>query len=137
MQLPKNVTKCLLFIIIHIFSIYSFYNQPVLFAQLENVNKLWNNNRTEHVNERNQNKNKTKSRHIQTDHALYYSILSEKNVMVSLKDGFTAWSQSQKEDFLSTKYSLAQHDGVNPIFFSKKNKDWTSRTLVNLVTPYV
>ena len=89
------------------------------------------------MNERNQNKNKTKSRHIQIDHAFYYSILSENNVMVSLKDGFTAWSQSQKEDFLSTKYSLAQHDGVNPIFFSKKNKDWTSRTLVNLVTPYV
>ena len=89
-QLSRNITKCLLFIIIHIFSIYSFYNQPVLFAQLENVNKLWNNNRTEHVNERNQNKNKTKSRHIQIDHAFYYSILSENNVMVSLKDGFTA-----------------------------------------------
>ena len=25
--------------------------QPVLFAQLENVNKLWNNNRTVQVNE--------------------------------------------------------------------------------------
>ena len=40
---------------------YPFCNQPVLFAQLDNVNKLWNNNRAVHVNERNQNKNKTKT----------------------------------------------------------------------------
>ena len=44
---------------------YSFCNQPVLFAQLENVNKLWNNNRNVHVNKRDRNKNKTKSHHIQ------------------------------------------------------------------------
>ena len=43
---------------------YSFCNQPVLFAQLDNVNKLWNNSCTVLVTERNQNKNKTKSRHI-------------------------------------------------------------------------
>ena len=36
--------------------------------------KLWNNNRTVHVNERIQNKNKTKSCHIQIDHAFYCSI---------------------------------------------------------------
>ena len=53
---------------------YSFSNQSVLLAQLENVNKLWNNNCTVHVSEQNQNKNKTKSRHIQIDHAFYCSI---------------------------------------------------------------
>ena len=53
---------------------YSFSNQSVLLAQLENVNKLWNNNCTVHVSEQNQNKNKTKSRHIQIDHAYYCSI---------------------------------------------------------------
>ena len=53
---------------------YSFSNQPVLFAQFENVNKLWNNNLTMHVNERNQNKSKTKSSNIQIDHAFYCSI---------------------------------------------------------------
>ena len=53
---------------------YSFSNQSVLLAQLENVNKLWNNNRTVHVNEQNRNKNKTTSRHIQIDHAFYCSI---------------------------------------------------------------
>ena len=42
-----------------------------LFAQLENVNKLWNNNRAMHVNEQNQNKNKTKLCHIQIDHGFY------------------------------------------------------------------
>ena len=68
---------------------HSFCNQPVLFAQLENVNKLWNNNRAVHVNKKNQNKNKTKSRHIQIDHAFYCSNQSANNVMVSLKDGLT------------------------------------------------
>ena len=53
---------------------YSFCNQPVLFAQFENVNKLWNNNRTVHVNKQNKNKIKTNSRHIQVDHAFYCSI---------------------------------------------------------------
>ena len=43
---------------------FSVCNKPVLFAQLENVNKLWNNNRTVHVNERNQNKNNTELRQI-------------------------------------------------------------------------
>ena len=37
---------------------YSFRNQSVLFAQFENVNKLWNNNRTVQMNERNRNKTK-------------------------------------------------------------------------------
>ena len=27
--------------------------------------------------------------------------------------------------------------GGNPIFFNKKNKDWTSKTLVNPPPPYV
>ena len=53
---------------------YSFCNQPVLFAQFENVNKLWSNNRTVHVNKQNKNKIKTNSRHIQVDHAFYCSI---------------------------------------------------------------
>ena len=80
---------------------YFFCNQPVLSAQLKNVNKLWNNNRTMHVNERNQNKNKTKSCHIQIDHAFYCSIQPTNNAMVSLKDGFSVQYQSQKEDFMS------------------------------------
>ena len=53
---------------------YSFSNQSVLLAQLENVNKLWNNNRNVYVKEQNQNKSKTKSRHIQIEHVLYCSI---------------------------------------------------------------
>ena len=78
---------------------YSFCNQPVSLARLENVNKLWNNNHAH----RNQNKNKTKLRHIKIDHALYCSIQPTNNSMVSLKDGFTVWRQSQKEDFLSIR----------------------------------
>ena len=73
-QLSKNTTKCILFITIHILSIYSFWNQPFSFAQLENVNKLWKNNLAVHMDKRNQNKYKTKSRHIQINHAFYFSI---------------------------------------------------------------
>ena len=60
-----------------------------------------NNNRIVHESERNQVKNKTSSRHIQTDHAFYCSILPTNNAMELLKDGLTVWRQSQKEDFLS------------------------------------
>ena len=52
----------------------SFCNQPVLFALPENVNKLWNNNCRVHVNERNQNKSKTKSRQTQIDDTFCCSI---------------------------------------------------------------
>ena len=54
-----------------------------------------------HMNERNQNKHKTKSRHIEINHILYCSIQPTNSAMVSWKDGFTVWLQSQKEDFLS------------------------------------
>ena len=52
----------------------SFCNQPVLFTLPENVNKLWNNNCRVHVNERNQNKSKTKSRQTQIDDTFCCSI---------------------------------------------------------------
>ena len=67
-------------------------------------NKLWNNNPNVHVNERNQNKNESKSRHIQIDETFYCSIQPTNNAMVSLKDGFTIWHQSHKEDFLLIIY---------------------------------
>ena len=102
-QLSKNITKCLSLYNYSHFQ-YSFYNQPVLFAKLENVNKLWNNIQNVHANERNQNKNKTKSRHIQIDHVFYCLIQPTNNTMVSLKDSFTVRYQSQKEDFLSVVY---------------------------------
>ena len=75
--------------------LYSFCNQPALFAQGENVNKLWNNNRTVHVNEQDQ----SKSCLIQIEYLLHCSIYPTKNADVSLKDAFTFWYQSQKEDF--------------------------------------
>ena len=71
-QLPKNTTKCLFFIIIHI--VITHFAINLFFAQLESVNKLWNNNRTVNVNEQNQNKNKTKSCHIQIDNVFCCSI---------------------------------------------------------------
>ena len=37
-------------------------------------NKLWNDSRTAHVKEQNQNQNKTKSCHIQIDHGFYCPI---------------------------------------------------------------
>ena len=68
-HLPKNTTKCLFFIIIHI--VITHFAINLFFAQLESVNKLWNNNCTVNVNEQNQNKNKTKSCYIQIDHVFY------------------------------------------------------------------
>ena len=119
---------------------YSFCHQLALFAQREKVNKLWNNNHTVHENERNQNK---KSCLIQIEHSFHCLIYPTNNTMVSLKDGFTVWRQSQKEDFLSTinyinvLLSMMPGHGANPIFFNKKNKDWTSRTLPNPPPTYV
>ena len=74
---------------------YSFCNQPVLFAQLESVDELWNNNHTMHVNKRFKNKNKTKSRDIQIDD------LAHKKCTGIIKVWRHCLSQSQKEDFLS------------------------------------
>ena len=55
-------------------------------------NKVQNNNCTMHVNERNQNKNETKSRrHIQIDNAFYCYIYFTNNAIVSLNVGFTVW----------------------------------------------
>ena len=46
--------------------------------------------------------------------------------MVSLKDGFTVWRQSQKEDFLSIYINvwlrMMSGRGGNPIIFNKKIK---------------
>ena len=61
---------------------YSFCKQPALFAQHENLNTLWRNNRIVYVNERNQNKKKTKSRHIQINEALCCSIQPTSKAMV-------------------------------------------------------
>ena len=47
--------------------------------------------------EQTKNESTTKSRHIH-DQAFYCSILPTNNVTVSLKDGFTFWRHSQKED---------------------------------------
>ena len=87
-QLSKNITKC--FFYYHSSFWYSFCNHPALFAQLENVNRLLNNNRTVHVNEL---KTKTKPNHV-TFQLTTGSIGIVDTAMVSLKDGFTVWRQS-------------------------------------------
>ena len=87
---------------------HSFCNQPTLFAQLKNVNKLQNNNRTVHVNKIITKENQVSQ--IQIGHAFYCPIQPTNNAMVSLKDDFTVIRQGEKEDFLSMIYFLAQHD---------------------------
>ena len=69
---------------------YSFCNQLVLFAQLKNVKRLWNNNRTMHMNERFKNKNKIKSRDIQIDD------LAHKNYNGIIK-GWRHWLTSESK----------------------------------------
>ena len=96
-------------------------NQPVLFPQLANVNKVWNNNPTMHMNERNQNKNKTKSHHIQTNYetttppCMWTNEIKTKTKPSHITFKLTTHSvvrfSPQKEDFLSIMYScLAQYD---------------------------
>ena len=53
------------------------------------------------------------------------TIICYQQSLLSLKDSFTVWRQSQKED-------LEVWHGTNSIFFNNKNKDWTSRTLATL-----
>ena len=74
---------------------YSFWNHPVLFTQLERLNKLWNNNHTMHVSKGNQNKKKTKSRHIQIYHAFFCLIQPTNKTMILLKDCFTVKLESR------------------------------------------
>ena len=75
------------------------------------------------------NEIKTKSLvFIQIEHSFHCLIYPTNNTMVSLKDGFTVWLQSQKEDFLSTinyinvLLSMMPGHGANPIFLIKKIK---------------
>ena len=75
--------KCLLFVIIKIFSTH-FCNQPVLFAQLEKVSKLWNNNRTVHARK----KLKQKQNQRRQNRSIVQCSPS-KNATVSLKNGLT------------------------------------------------
>ena len=75
------------------------------------------------MNKRNQNK---KSCLIQIEYSFHCSIYPTNNAMVSLKDAFTFWRQSQKEDFLSiinyidVWLSMISGHGANPVFFNKK-----------------
>ena len=73
-----------------------------------------------------------KSKQKQNDHS--HSNWPCIHAIVSLKDDFTVWRQTRKEDFLSIMHCLVQHDaghGANPIVLNKKNKASTSRTLAN------
>ena len=109
---------------------YSFCNQPVLFAQLENVNKFWDNNCTVCVNKRNQNKCKTKSRNIQIDHGFFCSIYLSNSAMVVLliKGWLNCLTSESKGRFLvnnilNTWLSMIPGYDTNPIFLGKKKLD--------------
>ena len=69
------------------------------------------------VNEWFKNKNKTKSLHIQIDDLVHKKC----------SDIIKGWRHSLTSDV--SGYS------TNPIFFNKKNTDWTSRTLANPYPP--
>ena len=102
-QLSKSITKkCLLFIIIHIFSIQTM-EQQIMEQQPHRACE-----RTKSKLKQNQ------ERHIQIDHAFYCLIQPTNNGMVSLKSVQRQSKdvQSQKKDFLSIIYNqyLAQYD---------------------------
>ena len=59
--------KCLLSIIIHVL-VLPLQSIRFICTTWKREQTMWNNNRTVHVNEQNQNKRKTKSCHIEIDH---------------------------------------------------------------------
>ena len=94
--------------------LYSFCNQPVLFAQLENVNELCNNNGIMPVNERFKNKNK--SCHIQIDD------LAHKKCSGVMKGWRHCLTSESKGRFLVSNHS-SNHPPPTPhprCHFSKK-----------------
>ena len=110
---------------------YAFCNQPDLFAHLENVNKLWNNNLTVHVNERNQNKNKATSRS-NWPRVLLFDV-AHKQCNGVIKGWLHCLTSESKGRFLVNNILLAWSLVIAQaqFFLMKKNKDWTSRTLAN------
>ena len=114
---------------------YSFCNQPVLFAHLENVNKLWKNNRTMQVNERNQNKNKVMS-DSNWPRVLLFD-LAHKQCICIIK-GWLHCLTSESEGRFLVNILLAWCLVMTQIQFSliiKKNKDRTSGKLANPPPP--
>ena len=87
---------------------------PILDETLPTLfNKLWNNNRTVHVNKRIQNKSKTKPRHIQIDHAYHCNGV--------IKGWLHCLTPESIGRFLVTNIlSMMSCHGTNPIFFNKK-----------------
>ena len=90
-------------------------------------------NDTVQVNERNQNKIKTKSHHI-----LLFNLAHKQ-----CNDIIKGWrhcltSQSKGRFFVNNVINVCRRvmsgHGANSIFFNKKNKNWTSRTLA---TPHL
>ena len=71
---------------------YTFCNQSVLFAQLKNVNRLWNNNWAYRACKRAKSSHKTNSRLIQIDHMFYCSICaSNRMVSSAINNKFDEW----------------------------------------------
>ena len=54
----------------------------------------------------NSKQKQNQARHIQVDHLLYCSIKPTNNAMVSLKDGFTVWRQSQNDLWSWRKFNF-------------------------------
>ena len=109
-QLYKNITKCLLFIIIHIFSTHFAINLFYLRNMKTQTNYGTTTESCMWTNEI-KTKNKTKSRHIQVDLALYCSIQPTNNAMVSLKYGFTV-DQAYSNTRVPTQVNTNQHEST-------------------------
>ena len=120
--------KCFIFIIIHILVLIL---QSTCFICRTLKHKLWNNNCTVHVNERNQNKRKTNSRHI--PRVLLFN-LAYKQCNAIIKGWLHCLKSKSNGRFVNNiLFGSAWCLVMLQIQFSliEKNKDWTSRTLAN------
>ena len=97
-QLSKNIKKSLLFIIIHILVLLL---KSTCFICTTWKRKQTTDQQQHHVYE--QTKSKQKQNQIMS-HSNWPRVVDTDNAIVSLKDDFTVWRQSQMEDFLSITY---------------------------------
>ena len=138
--LSKNITKCLLFISIHIFNI-DFAIKLLYLHKLE----TWKNYGTTTTPCRwmNEIKTKTKPSHITfklTTRSIARFVPQKCNGII--KRWPPCLTSGSKGRFLVNNISMFGSASMsdhrrNPFFSNKKNKDWTSRTLANLPTPYI
>ena len=116
-QLSKNITKCF-FLLSFIFLVLILQSPCFICATWKHKQTI--EQQPHRSCERIKNKNKTKSRHIPIDHGFYWYRWHCNGI---IKGWLYCLTSELKWRFLV--------NSTNPIFFNKKNKEWTFRALAS------